>query len=176
MKSEQADYATIQAQWGNLSGNELTRKSSGNTRPQSSKLTEPLWTNPGIKSGNSARKLISTEKKKKAQAGNDWSNILPKIITSKKKATINVAELGINVWPELYKSSHLGEQLYNRINTVLFESSPVCVVSADTPCQMLSPPWWTQCWCHTNDHGTPHTPQTCHHNANIFSSKCLSLL
>ena len=64
MKSERADYATIQAQWGNLSGNELTRKSSGNTRPQSSKLTEPLWTNPGIKSGNSARKLISTEKKK----------------------------------------------------------------------------------------------------------------
>ena len=36
-----ADYAAIQAECGNLSGNELTRNSSGNTRPQSSQLGEP---------------------------------------------------------------------------------------------------------------------------------------
>ena len=32
-------------------GNELTRNSSGNTRSQSSQLAEPLWTDPGVKSG-----------------------------------------------------------------------------------------------------------------------------
>ena len=41
-KSEWADYAAVQAQCGNLSGNELTRNSSGNTRSQSSQLAEPL--------------------------------------------------------------------------------------------------------------------------------------
>ena len=46
MKSEWADYA-VQA-W------------SGNTRPQSSQLAEPLWTDPGLKSGISVRELIST--------------------------------------------------------------------------------------------------------------------
>ena len=35
------------------------------------------------------RELISTsKKKKKAQAGNEWSNILPKIFASEEKATI----------------------------------------------------------------------------------------
>ena len=59
----------------------LTRNSSGNTQLQSSQLAEPLWTNPGVKSGISVRKLISDEKKrekKKAQAGNERSNFLPK--------------------------------------------------------------------------------------------------
>ena len=56
---------------GNLSGNELTYNSSGNTQPQSSQLTEPLWTDPGLDSGISMCELISTlkKKKKKAQAG-----------------------------------------------------------------------------------------------------------
>ena len=40
------------------SGNELTRILSGNTRPQSSQLAEPLWTDPGTTS-------VSTLKKKK---------------------------------------------------------------------------------------------------------------
>ena len=52
MKSEWVDYATVQALSGNLSGNELTRNSSGNSWPQSSQLAEPLWTDPGLKSGN----------------------------------------------------------------------------------------------------------------------------
>ena len=66
MKSEWADYAAVQALCGNLSGNELTRNLSGNTRPQSSQLTEPLWTDPGLKSGNSVRELISTLQKNSA--------------------------------------------------------------------------------------------------------------
>ena len=71
--SEWADYAAVQAQCGNLSGDELTRNLSGNIRPQSSQLAEPLWTDPGIKSGISVRELISTsnikERKKNKSAG-----------------------------------------------------------------------------------------------------------
>ena len=62
-KSEWAAYGVVQAQYGNLYGNELTRNSSGNIRPQSSQFAEPLWTDPGIKSGINARELISTLKK-----------------------------------------------------------------------------------------------------------------
>ena len=43
----------------NLSGNELTSNLSGNIRPQSPLLAEPLWTDPGIKSGISVRELIT---------------------------------------------------------------------------------------------------------------------
>ena len=50
-KSEWADYAAEQAKCGNLSGNELTSNSSGNTWPQLFQLAEPLWTDPGLKSG-----------------------------------------------------------------------------------------------------------------------------
>ena len=58
MKSEWADYAAIQAECGNLSGNELTCTSSGNTHSQSSQLAESLWTDPGLKSGISVCELI----------------------------------------------------------------------------------------------------------------------
>ena len=61
-KSEWADYGAVQTQCENLSGNELTRNSSGNTKSQSSQLAEPLWTDPGLNRGISARKLISTFK------------------------------------------------------------------------------------------------------------------
>ena len=47
---------------------------------QSSQLSEPLWTEPGLKSGIIECKLISNQKIKfvKVQAMNEWSNILPK--------------------------------------------------------------------------------------------------
>ena len=64
-KSEWTDYATVQVLCGNLSGNKLTCKSSGNTQLQSSQLTEPLWIDPGLKSWIVVRELISTLKKKK---------------------------------------------------------------------------------------------------------------
>ena len=63
-KSKWSDYA-VQACFGDYHGNELAHNSSGNTRPQSSQLAEPLWTYPGIKSGISVRELMSTFKKKK---------------------------------------------------------------------------------------------------------------
>ena len=43
-----------------LSGNGLTHYLSGKTQPQSSQLTEPLWTHPCIKSGICVRELICT--------------------------------------------------------------------------------------------------------------------
>ena len=36
---------------GTYQGNELTRNLSGNIQPKSSQLAEPLWTDPGLKSG-----------------------------------------------------------------------------------------------------------------------------
>ena len=52
---------------GNPSGNKLTCNLSGSTRPQSSQLAEPLWTDPGLKSGFGVRELIATLEKKKKQ-------------------------------------------------------------------------------------------------------------
>ena len=71
-KSEWADYAVVQAECGSLSGNELTRNSSGNTLSQSSQLAKPMWTDSGLKSGISVCELISTLKQKhekKVQVG-----------------------------------------------------------------------------------------------------------
>ena len=65
MKLERADYAAVQAWCGNLPGNELTRNLSGNTRPQSSQLAEPLWTDHGLKNGISVHELISNLQQKK---------------------------------------------------------------------------------------------------------------
>ena len=83
-KSEWADYAAVQAECGNLSGNELTRNSSGNTRSQSSQPSEQLWTDAGLKSEISVRELISTLKEK-AQAGNELPNIRPKSSHERKQ-------------------------------------------------------------------------------------------
>ena len=82
---EWADSAAVQAECENLSGNKLTHNSSGSIQPRLSQLTEPPWTDPGLKSGIGACELISTLKKKKAQAGNEWSNILPKSWQVRKK-------------------------------------------------------------------------------------------
>ena len=89
---EWADYAAIQAECGNLAGNELTRNSSGNTQSQSSQLTEPLWTDPGLKSEISVSELISTKKKQQQQQhqknpGGEWVvEYSPKILTCEEKS------------------------------------------------------------------------------------------
>ena len=71
------------------SGNELTSNSSENTQSLLSQIAEPLWTDPGLKSGISVHELISTSKKKKeeknAQARKKLSNILPKSLHARKK-------------------------------------------------------------------------------------------
>ena len=78
-------------------GNELTRNLSGNIRPQSSQLAETLWSDPSIKSGINLRELISTlrrkeKKEKKAQAGNEWLDILLKTLANEEKATTTIAK------------------------------------------------------------------------------------
>ena len=85
-KSEWADCATVGAKCGNLSGKELTRNLWWNIQPQSSQLAEPLWTDPGIKSGISVHELISTSKakqKKRRWEVNGWT--FPHIILARRK-------------------------------------------------------------------------------------------
>ena len=41
----------------------LTSNSLGDTRPQSSQLAEPLWTDPDVKSGISVGEIISALRK-----------------------------------------------------------------------------------------------------------------
>ena len=49
---------------GTYQGNECTCMWSGNTCSQLFQITEPLWTDPGLKSGISMHELITTLKKK----------------------------------------------------------------------------------------------------------------
>ena len=49
--------------------NKLTRNSSENTWPQLSQLAEPLWTDPGLKSGIGVCELVP--------AGSESSPLLP---------------------------------------------------------------------------------------------------
>ena len=72
-----------------------------NFRPQSSQRAETVWTDPGMKKkcGISVRELISTLRKKRGgggrtQAGNEWSNIVPKFVASKEKSSTTLNELG----------------------------------------------------------------------------------
>ena len=70
--------------------------SSVNARPQSSQLTEPLWTDPGLKSKISVCDLISTSKKKKI-TGREWIvEHSPKIFTREKKPPLLVRTKGFD--------------------------------------------------------------------------------
>ena len=75
---------------GHLSRNELTRNLSGNIWPRSSQLAEPLWTDPGIKSGISVCELISTKKKKKSgRQGINGPTFFKKLLQARKKPPLN---------------------------------------------------------------------------------------
>ena len=86
-----ADHAAVQAWCGNLSEDELTRKSSGNLRPQSFQLAQPLWADLGIKSAISVRELISTSKKKKKKPRPGANGgTFPKTFASEEKTTTTI--------------------------------------------------------------------------------------
>ena len=75
-KLEWADCA-VRAVWESTRENELTHNSSGNTWPQLSQLTEPLWTDPGLKKVELVCMSQSPLKNiKNAQMGNE-SSVLP---------------------------------------------------------------------------------------------------
>ena len=88
--------------------------SSGNTQWQSSQVAEPLWTDPGLKSGISVRELISTLKKN-MQAGNKLSNILQKSSHMRKKPAAAASKFcvqhyfkcSMNQWLEISCFSHM---------------------------------------------------------------------
>ena len=69
---------------GTYRGNELTSNWSVKTHSQSFQLAERLGTDPNMKHGISAHKVIFTVKKK-AQVGNDSSNLAPKFSHVRKK-------------------------------------------------------------------------------------------
>ena len=48
---------------GTCQENKLTCNLSGNPHPQLDQFTEPLWTNPGLRSGIDVHELTSTLKK-----------------------------------------------------------------------------------------------------------------
>ena len=82
----------------NQSRSELTGKLSGNIWPQSSQLAEPLWTDPGLKSGISVCKLISTLKKKKCRRGMNGWTIFPKFLQARNKAAATTTTIGTSRW------------------------------------------------------------------------------
>ena len=82
-KTEWADCAAAQARCGKLSGNELTRNLSGNIQ-----LAEPLWTDPGIKSGISGRELIIYFKKTKKRRWGIMVKHSPQNLASKEKTAM----------------------------------------------------------------------------------------
>ena len=65
---------------------QLTRNLSGNTRSQSVQLAEPLCTDPGSKSGKSARANFHL-KKKKMRWRRMYDRIFCQILASEEKAT-----------------------------------------------------------------------------------------
>ena len=68
------------------------------TLNQSSQLAEPLWTDPGIKSGTSVRELKSPPPKKK-EGMRRWgvNDHFPKILTSEEKTTTTSGQEMINM-------------------------------------------------------------------------------
>ena len=53
------------------------QRQGSDTQPQPGQFAEPLWTDPGLKNEISVLELIFNNNNKKAQVGNEWSNILP---------------------------------------------------------------------------------------------------
>ena len=68
---------------GTYQGSELTRNSSRNTRPQPSRLAEPLWTDPGERE-ISVLELTSTLKKRKKRGGECIAKPAPQILAARR--------------------------------------------------------------------------------------------
>ena len=72
----------------------VPRSLSGNIRPQSSQLAEPLLTDPGIQSVLGVHELIST-------VGNEWSHVLPKSMQARSLPMLGQKEACATVSPHL---------------------------------------------------------------------------
>ena len=80
---------------GTFQGNESTGNSSVNTRLQSSQLDDPLWSDPGLRSGLSAQADLYMKKKKKQnrRRGSNHLNFPRKSSQAKKEAIIKKPSL-----------------------------------------------------------------------------------
>ena len=88
LQSEWADYAAVQAECGNLSRNELTRSSSGDTKLQLSQLAQLLWTDPGLRVELVCASQSPLKNEEENSAGGDWNvEQFPKILAREEKAT-----------------------------------------------------------------------------------------
>ena len=61
---------------------------SGNIRPQSSELAEPLWTEPDVKSGIGVRELISTSNFKESAGEGMNGRVFFQILANEERVTI----------------------------------------------------------------------------------------
>ena len=72
--------------------NEFTRDSLGNTRPLSCQLAEPLWTDPGLKSGIGGCQPPLTKEINKKRRPRTNRRTSPQILASVKKAIIIITK------------------------------------------------------------------------------------
>ena len=109
-KSEWANHAVL-AQCGNHQGNKLTCNSSGNARPQSSQLAEPLWTNPWSERVELVFSGWSRNKERK-RAGGEWLAELASIVLAWKKKPLPPSQ----PYVKTISQSHLQTQSDNMGN------------------------------------------------------------
>ena len=105
---------------GTYQRNELTKNSSGNTRPQLSQLAEPLWTDLGLKSGTGARELIFIWKKKKKNADGEWfvEPLLRVLASEKEKKIMTTVNNDGNIGQPLH-TDECPEQHRQRLNNIV---------------------------------------------------------
>ena len=84
---------------GNCQRNKLTRNSSGNSRPQSSKLAEPLWIDPGLQGGMGELVCASYLhfKKKKRRRGLIKKKMSSKILGCEEKPSPTPLSLSLSL-------------------------------------------------------------------------------
>ena len=120
LKSEWADYAAVQAECGNLAGNELTLSLSGITWSQ---WVSTCW----------ATVDWSWPKEWKAQAGNELSNILPKSSHLRKKPSKGTITTKPTVSPLMQQN-----QSQESDSSILERSSAKMASSSEGACVLTS--------------------------------------
>ena len=98
--------------------NELTCKLSGKTQPQSSQLTEPLWTDPGLKKvelvSMSCSPLKEKRRKQKKSTEREWKvEPSPKILASETNTTTT---LPLGTFTQSYLSHHVHQVLLSGLS------------------------------------------------------------
>ena len=132
-KSELADYAAVQAECGNQSGNELTRNSSGNTLLQSSQLSEPLWTDPGLKSGISV--YLHQPSLWMGRPTSNWTPWVASVLTAGEMCghTITTHINALSLW-DMWTHYHQSHQRSQQVRRVDALSSVTSALTAGETC------------------------------------------